>query len=99
MNKIDKLLAIAKASRKHAYLLVTSRIPIDERFFLKISLQKGGDAIVLDNIEFNTEGEIDAYMDEFHKKYNLTESNTEFVNFIIVPATEENATEDICEVI
>lgn len=100
MNKIDKLLIMTRASRKYTYLLVTTRIPLNDKFNVKISLQKGGDLVAHGDKIFNTPQEIDAYMDELCKKYNLTENNTEFTDFVIVPATKEMAEEyNDCEAI
>lgn len=99
MDRIDKLLTVARASNRLTYLLVYGTTPLDNGYSFDMSLQKGGELIASSKKTFDTEDEIAVFIDEVCKRYNLTESNTEVVHFQIVPATEEDAREYNCGVI
>ena len=100
MDRIDKLLTVARASNKLTYLLVTHIFPQDNgKYDFSMSLQKGSELIAKSDKTFDAEEEITAFIDEVRKQYNLTESNTKIVNFWFVTPTEEDIREYNCEVI
>ncbi len=101
MNRIDKLLTLARHSNKLTYHLTTIIIPQDNgKYDFRMSLYKGGNMIASHEQTFDTEEDMTSFIDEVRKQYNLTENNTKVVNFWFVAATEEDAKEcNNCEVI
>lgn len=90
MNRIDKLLFIAKSNQNFAYTLVCTLIPeTDNKMKLIISLQNRNNVVEYNSNYFSNKEQCDEYIKDFCRRYNLTDNNTLKIFLDIVSVSNE----------
>ena len=90
MNRLDKLLLIARSNAKYNHVLVCVLIPeADNKYAFNVSLQKNGKIMEYSTNYFSNKEQCDNFITDFCKRYRLTDSNTLKIYLNAVPASNE----------
>lgn len=77
MNRIDKLLLLARTNAKYSHSLICVIIPeFESNYMLKITLQKQSEIVESCNEYFSNKEQCESYITEYCNCHGLTENNT-----------------------